>query len=205
MREFELKARLHGDPEALRRRLREGGWRRVFRGEMRDRRLDTPEGALEARDEVLRLRRYRDEEGDVRVVLAWKGPASEEEGFKLREELETEVGEERGARRILERLGFSEVTLAIDRRIEVYRKDAVTVRIEEYPRMDVLVEIEGEPERVERRIGELGLPREEWVPWSLEEFVRRYEERTGDRARLSRRAAAGEGGDGRDGRAGRRR
>lgn len=185
-REFELKARLGGDPEALRRRLLAAGWRCRFRGEMADRRLDTPGRDLEGRDEVLRLRRYLSREGEARTIMGWKGPASREGGFKLREEVETPVADEAGARKILSRLGYSEVTLAIDRRVDVYEKDAVTVRIEEYPRMDVLVEIEGEPDRVEGCLGELGLPREAWRPWTLDEFVRRYEERTGERARLSR-------------------
>lgn len=186
VREFELKARLEGDPGALRGRLLAAGWRCRFRGEMADRRLDTPGRDLERRDEVLRLRRYLSREGEARTILGWKGPASREGGFKLREEVETPVAGEEEVRKILSRLGYSEVTLAIDRRVEVYEKDAVTVRIEEYPRMDVLVEIEGEPDRVERCLDELGLPREAWHPWTLDEFVRRYEERTGERALLDR-------------------
>lgn len=186
MREYELKARLPGGPETLRARLRASGWRPTFRGGMADRRIDTPDGTLEARDEVLRLRRYLPEEGEPRAVLAWKGPARTEEGFKLREELECRVADAAAAREILARLGYSEVTLAIDRKIERYEKEGVSLRIEAYPRMDVLVEIEGEPARVRRRIDELGLARDAWKPWPLDEFVRRYEARTGEAARLAR-------------------
>lgn len=188
MKEYELKARLREEPEAFRRRLRASGWVDTFRGEMSDRRLDTPDRRLEARDEVLRLRRYLPEAGEPVSVVGWKGPAEAEEGFKLREELECEVREAGPVRELLGRLGYSAVTLAIDRRIERYEKEGVTLRIEEYPRMDVLVEIEGEPERVRARIPELGLPREAWKPWPLDEFVRRYERRTGSTARLAREA-----------------
>lgn len=191
MKEYELKARLTDGTEAFRCRLRESGWRCTFRGEMSDRRLDTPDRRLEARDEVLRLRRYVREGGEPVCLLGWKGPATEERGFKLREELECRVEEAAVVRALLDRLGYSAVTLAIDRRIERYEKDEVAVRIEEYPRMDILVEIEGEPERVRERIAELGLPRDAWKPWPLDEFVRRFERRTGATARLAREKAEG--------------
>ena len=188
MREFELKARVE-QPEALRRRLREAGWRLAFRGEMRDRRYDAADRRLEAGDEVLRIRRYvpDGETGEARAILAWKGPASTETGFRLREELASPVGDASGVEGILERLGFPDVILSIDRRVDVWERDGVVVRIEEYPRMDVLAEIEGDPDAVETRIGELGLPRDAWRAAGLPEFVERYEERTGREARLARR------------------
>lgn len=191
MNEYELKARLPGGVEAFRRRLRETGWTLTFRGEMSDRRFDTPERTLEARDEVVRVRRYRPEAGETRVVLGWKGPARTEEGFKLREEVECRVEGAPAARELLARLGYSAVTLAIDRAVERYEKGAVSLRIERYPRMDVLVEVEGEPERVRARLEELGLPRDAWKPWPLDEFVRGFERRTGERAVLAREAGEG--------------
>lgn len=192
--EFELKGRLGGElpgPDALRAALEESGWRRTFTGEMIDRRLDTEGGDLEARDEVVRVRRFRPDAGPERAVLGWKGPASEAGGFKRREEIETDVADGAAARALLARLGLDRVTLALDRRIEVWEKDGVTVRIEEYPAMDVLAEIEGEPAEVEARIEELGLPREAWKPWPLPRFVERFEERTGAAARLAREEGGG--------------
>jgi len=190
--EFELKGRLGGElpgPDALRVALEEGGWRRTFRGEMIDRRLDTEAGELEAKDEVVRIRRFRPDEGTERAVLGWKGPASEAGGFKRREEIETDVADGEAARALLARMGLDRVALALDRRIEVWEKDGVTVRIEAYPVMDVLAEIEGEPAEVEARIEELGLPRDPWKPWPLARFVERFEARTGSAARLAREEA----------------
>ncbi|MFQ5690852.1 MAG: CYTH domain-containing protein [Gemmatimonadota bacterium] len=185
LREYELKTRLREPAEFLRERLKGAGWRVVFAGEMRDRRYDTSGADLEARDEVLRLRRYVDTKGRVSFVLGWKGPASMAAGFKLREELETRVEHGDRVGEILARLGYPEITIAIDRRIEIYEKDEVTVRIEEYPRMDVLIEIEGEPARVNERVPELGIPREQWSSASLAAFVDAYERRTGRKAILS--------------------
>ena len=103
----------------------------------------------------------------------------------MRSELETRVEDAETAVAILENLGYSEAILAIDRLVDVYLKGSVYARIETYPAMDVLMEIEGEPEQMEALFADIGLPREAWKPWPLDEFVRRYEERTGSVARLA--------------------
>ena len=184
-REFELKAALPGGAKGFRERLADAGWRLSFEGLMSDRRIDTPGRSLEGRDEVLRIRCMTSVSGESRTLLGWKGPASEEHGYKVRPELETVVQDTETAVAILESLGYSEVILAIDRHVAVYEKGRVSARIETYPAMDVLVELEGDPDRIEARFADLGLPREDWKPWPLDEFVRRYEERTGSEARLS--------------------
>ncbi len=184
-REFELKAALPGGATGFRERLADAGWRLSFEGLMSDRRFDTPGRSLEGRDEVLRIRCMTSVSGESRTLLGWKGPASEEHGYKVRPELETVVQDTETAVAILESLGYSEVILSIDRHVAVYEKGRVSARIETYPAMDVLVELEGDPDRIEARFADLGLPREDWKPWPLDAFVRRYEERTGSEARLS--------------------
>lgn len=185
LREFELKARLREPVEEFCRQLERAGFGLRFRGRMIDRTYDTADERLAAEDEVLRMRLFASPDGSSRVVVGWKGPAAEEEGFKRREEVETRVKSPESMREILARLGYGRVTRRIDRRIRLYAREAVSVRVEKYPRMDVLVEVEGPPEQVRRCLPELGLPREAWKPWPLSEFVRRYEERTGRTARLA--------------------
>ncbi len=189
--ERELKARLEEPAAGFRDRLVAGGWRLRFEGEMSDRLLDTPDGRLRAADEILRLRRLAGRPGGERVVLTWKGATRYEDGFKVREELETTVAEAAPLLAVLERLGFGEVRLAIDRRVTMLEADGVRLRIEEYPCMDTLVEIEGDPARIEPRLAELGLPRSAWLPWQLDQFVERYEARTGKRARIAREDSDG--------------
>ena len=187
--ERELKARLTGPVEEVHRRLAEAGWELVQEGEMSDRLVDTPDGRLLAADHVLRVRRIRVAPGTAagaeHVVLTWKGPTRYENGFKVRDELETGAGDASVILALLARLGFSRVAMAIDRRFAVYETESVHVRIEQYPDMDTLIEIEGEPDAIERRCADVGLPRSSWVPWTLHEFVKRYEARTGRRARLT--------------------
>jgi len=92
---------------------------------------------------------------------------------------------------MLERLGY-EVTVAIERDIAQYTLFGATVRFERYPRLDDLVEVEGEPAQIERAIAALALPREGFTAERLPDFVRRYEARTGQRAALSHAELAGD-------------
>ena len=178
--ELELKARVD-DPAALETALVGAGAELVFRGEMQDRRYDRGE-ELQARDEVLRLRTYN---GTTSYgVLAWKGPVSIRGGYKRREEHETRLEDCGAPLAILERLGY-EVVMRIDRTIAEYRIARAAVRIEWYPAMDILVEVEGEPAAIERAIAATGIPRDRFLPESLPFFIAAYERRTGQRARIA--------------------
>lgn len=181
--ELELKARVTDAP-ALEQRLRGAGAALRFRGTMSDRRYDDAAGALDARDEVLRLRTYQPDSGSAYGVLGWKGPVSVRDGYKRREEHETRVTDWEASLALLERLGYR-VTLRIDRTIAEYALEDATIRIEWYPAMDILVEIEGEPDAIERAARATGIPREEFVPEALPHFVAAYERRTGRQARLA--------------------
>lgn len=181
--ELELKARVD-DPAALEAALARAGAELVFRGRMLDRRYDR-KGRLEARDEVLRLRTYVPAHGQpAHGVLTWKGPASVRGGYKHREERETRVAEPDEGVAILERLGYR-VVMQIDRTIAEYRIAGAAVRIEWYPAMDVLVEVEGEPTAIERAVAATGLPRADFLPEPLAHFVAAYERRTGRPARIA--------------------
>ncbi len=190
-REIEVKAVV--DDLAARRRLVElSGGRLVFAGAMADRRYDTPHGELGDRDDVLRLRVYRpaDACGTVRAEIAWKGPATSERGYKLRDELSARVTDPEAMHGILARLGYV-VTRAIDRDIAQYEIGEATIRFEQYPLMDVLVEVEGTQAGIERAIIALGLPRVSFTNQSLDSFVARFETRTGMAASLAHAGAAG--------------
>lgn len=180
--EFELKAQVD-DPAAVESAILAAGAEPIFRGEMIDRRYDRG-GKLEKRDEVLRLRVYKPDAGPEFGVLGWKGPATVRKGYKHREEHEAQVAQPKAARQILEQLGY-EVVLRIDRRIAEYRLGAAMIRIEWYPAMDVLVEIEGEPEAIENAARATGLSRDRFLPEALPHFVAAYEKRTGRTARLA--------------------
>lgn len=158
---------------------------------LRDRRLDSA-GRLTALDQVLRLRRWVGEGGAEHGEVGWKGPVSvSPEGYKRREELSFRVEDPAAAIRVFERLGFNMVH-AIDRFVEVYELAGAVARVEWYPRMDVLIEIEGTPEGIETLIARAGLSRAACSADNLAAFVVRYEARTGRKAVLAEAELGGE-------------
>jgi predicted adenylyl cyclase CyaB len=189
MREVELKA-VVDSMEARIANVERAGGRMVFRGRLEDCRYDTVERQLRVRDDVLRLRVYRDDHG-ARAELGWKGPTRYEDGYKVRDEVGARSPDADALRHILERLGFV-LTREIDRDITQFELYGATVRFERYPRMDDLVEVEGDPDAIERAIAAIGLPREAFTSDRLFDFVRRWQERTGQSAALCDRELSGE-------------
>jgi adenylate cyclase class IV len=193
MREVELKAAVP-DYGATLRRVEAAGAALTFVGRQEDRRYDTRDFALRGRDHVLRLRSRRGDGAHAAAGAAsvdWKGATAYDGGYKVREELSSGVGDPDALAAILHRLGFV-VTLELDREVREYALGAATLRFERYPRMDVLLEVEGEPAAIERAIAATGLPREGFTAERLSAFVERYEARTGGRAALSERALRGD-------------
>jgi adenylate cyclase class IV len=190
--EWELKA-VAPDWSALYERLLSSGAELVFEGRLEDRRFDTAAGDLFARDHVLRLRAYRDAGGEViRASLDWKGATERRAGYKVREERSTPVGDPDETGAILERLGYR-VWLAIDRTIAQFSLNGAAVRLERYPRMDDLVEVEGTAHAIEAAVQATGISREAFTGERLSEFVARFEARTGTSAALSDAEARGGG------------
>jgi predicted adenylyl cyclase CyaB len=182
--ELELKARVE-DPDAVRIAIVAAGAQLVYRGAMLDRRFDRKD-RLRERDEVVRLRVYHpaDRSGEW-GVLGWKGPVGTRDGYRHREEWESRVDDPRAVLVVLRRLGYK-IVLRVDRAIEQYQLGEATLRLEWYPAMDVLLEVEGAPDDIERAIGATGLARDAFLAESLPYFKEAYEKRTGRTARVSR-------------------
>ena len=189
MFEVELKA-VVDDLDLRRKRMESAGAELVFDGRLSDKRYDLPSRELAQRDEVLRVRRYESPES-VQIQVDWKGPTDAAGEYKVREEISTVVQDFKGLTTILEKLGYV-VTREIDRQVIQYRLEGATVRFEIYPRMDILVEVEGEPPVIEQAIAALGMLRGEFTTERLAAFVDRFERRTGVRAAISDRELTGD-------------
>jgi predicted adenylyl cyclase CyaB len=184
MREVELKA-VVDDVAERRKRIEAAGGALSFEGKIYDRRYDFASRELSRRDEVLRTRRYASPELS-RTYLDWKGPSETRDVYKVREEITALVEDFNSLEMILAKLGL-ELTSEIDRDIAQYKLAGATIRFETYPRMDVLVEVEGEPATIEEAIEALGLPRGTFTNGRLVDFVNDFEHRTGVRAAISDR------------------
>lgn len=189
MREVELKA-VVDDLVGTRKRLEKAGAKLVFEGSLSDRRYDVESRELLERDEVLRVRRYQTPSSS-KTYLDWKGPTEIQDVYKIREEISTLVEDFDPLEQILTRLGFV-VTMEIDREVAQYEVGGATIRFETYPRMDVLVEVEGEPDFIEQAIEALGMARGLFNSDRLTSFVGRFEQRTGVRAALCARELEGD-------------
>lgn len=181
MLELELKA-VVSDADALRERLHAAGATALWRGRLHDRRYDR-DGMLRAHDEVLRVRREEPIGGEPREELGWKGPTGLRDGYKAREELTARLAVGDSVVSILEALGYHLVH-AIDRHVEVYHLAGATLRIEWYPELDTLIEVEGAPEAIEQAIAASGIARSEFRAEALDGFAARFEARTGRPARV---------------------
>ncbi|MBA3645157.1 MAG: class IV adenylate cyclase [Gemmatimonadaceae bacterium] len=176
MREVELKA-VVADISEKAKLLDAAGAKLVFEGALRDCRYDTADRSLGSKDEVIRVRTYQSASSS-RAVVDWKGPVDTSSGYKVREEISAGISDSAELGVILEKLGY-DVVKEIDRRIVQYELGGATIRFEEYPRMDTLVEVEGSPVEIENAIGALGMSRGEFTNDSLSAFVGRFERRTG--------------------------
>ena len=189
MLEVELKA-VVGDPAAVRKQLEKAGAKLTYEGRLLDRRYDIESRELADRDEVLRVRRY-ESGGSTRTYLDWKGPTETQGGYKTREEISTQIDDFIATEHILHKIGLV-VTMEIDREIAQYELGGATIRFERYPRMDVLVEVEGIPDAIEQAIAALGMLRGEFTAERLLSFVSRFERRTGVRSALCERELTGD-------------
>jgi adenylate cyclase class IV len=189
MREVELKS-VVDDVAARRAIVERSGGSLTYEGRLIDVRYGDTAGRLMAEDNVLRLRIY--ESRDKREgYLDWKGPTSYETGYKVRDELSSPVGDPDAIAQIIANLGFT-VIVEIERRIAQYTLLGATVRFEEYPRMDPLVEVEGSPDAIEQAIATIGLDRKGFTSERLPFFIMRFEARSGQRAALSSRELGGD-------------
>lgn len=170
--ELELKG-VVPDPAATRRALHSAGAELTFQGSLHDLRFDR-NGEFTARDEVVRLRTYVPVDGPSRSQLGWKGPTKlSPRGYKEREERELDTTGADPAS-FYAALGLS-VVHRIDRQIEVYAVAGGTARLEWYPRMDVLIEVEGDAAAIERIIAITGIPRGSFTAEALTAFTARYD------------------------------
>ncbi len=154
--EREVKLR-YSKPDEAREAILKTGARLMRRRRLQqDSLLDTDDGTLNRQDSTLRVRVESEQ-----VTVTFKGPTIPST-MKLREELETPVGDGPTVLRMLERIGF---TIAF--RYEKYREefrsgDDVIVAIDETP-IGTFVELEGSAQGIEAFTVQLGRAQSDYI------------------------------------------
>jgi adenylate cyclase class 2 len=173
--EIEVKFYL-GDPQAMRASLLRLGAASEGRHFETNIRFEDAVRSLGACGVVLRLRRAEACEGDaaqpgVRQILTYKEPSAEHDpNFRIRRELEVEVGDIGTVQQILERLGF-EPSWIYEKRRETFHIEGAEVVIDETP-LGWFMEIEGAREQIRRAAGALGLDMADAITLSYAQLFR---------------------------------
>ena len=162
-REVEIKLAL-ADAEEGAWRLRESGFAAI---RQRERELNTlydwPDGRLRQHGYALRIRAC-----GGRHTLTFKGQA-EAGVHHAREELEVEIAEGSLAEQILERLGLRAAFRYEKFRTEYQRAGEEGIATLDETPLGVFLELEGEPDWIDKTAADLGFPRADYI---LKSYVR---------------------------------
>ena len=153
--ELEIKLRFANAAEARATVVGAGAAPLKARRLQQDALLDTPDGLLRARRSMLRL---RTEPGSS--ALTFKGPA-QPSMMKLREEVETAIGDALILRRVFEELGFH-VWFRYEKYREEFTLNGVVIAVDETP-VGTFVEIEGSHDGITGAARALGRGPEDYV------------------------------------------
>lgn len=178
-KEKELRGKID-DLNKFRDQLNIAGAKMSQKGFMQDYYFDNPFLNLKSKNQKLRIRAI-----DYKLIqLCWKGPISVDKQTKIREEIEVGVKNVEPLIKIFEKLGFQN-TRFYERYFETYLLYDVKIRIEQFPIMDILFEIEGEQHLINRAVTHLNISKDVFGPKTLVSFIKEYEIRNGTPAKLS--------------------
>lgn len=117
---------------------------------------DLPSGDLYKKRQALRLRRM-----NKKIFLTFKGAPQKSRKFKIREEFETAVKNEKQLRKILKSLGFIPV-FSYQKYRTVYRKKHLKICLDEIS-IGNFLELEGERNEIVRFAKALGFSKKEFI------------------------------------------
>ena len=140
-----------------------------------DRLLDSPDGQLRHEHCTLRVRLERRESGAAMATVTFKGPPRPDV-MKVREELETDVGDGALLLRVFERIGWR-IWFRYQKYREEFERDGVIVALDETP-VGAFVELEGDEAGIARLARALGRTADDYVVSSYRRlFVQHCEAR----------------------------
>jgi adenylate cyclase class 2 len=171
-REIEIKLPFPTAEEAVLRLTAIGG-RPVSARVFEDNRiLDDEDRSLSRAGKLLRIRTAGN-----RSILTVKSPVESDTRHKVREEIETEVADSGASIRLFERLGFRTIW-----RYQKYRSTftlpGIEATVDETP-IGCFVELEGDPQAIDRAAAGLGFSVERYVTATYRELAEEHAARSG--------------------------
>jgi predicted adenylyl cyclase CyaB len=136
--EAKMKVDDHG---AIRRRIKSHGGKRAAIELETNIFFDAPDSSLRKAGKGLRIRIAKNEKGQTRCTVTFKGPLKKTR-LKTREEIEFTAGDPAAAEHLLENLGYKR-TLAFQKRRETWKLAGCEVELDTLPHLGQFVEIEG--------------------------------------------------------------
>ena len=156
MLEIEVKIKIEDLDEIKEKILQKGATLAKERHLHDDTFYDWPELELRKKHFALRVRKI-----NKKVFLTCKGPEQKSRKFKIREEYETEVKNERHLRKILKSLGLQPV-FKYSKSRTVFRVKRLTVCLDETP-IGNFVELEGQQSEIVKFARELGFSKDNFI------------------------------------------
>ena len=132
---------------------------------------DFPSQALYKKRQALRLRKM-----NKKSFLTFKGPPQISRKFKIREEYETEVKNEKQLRRILKSLGLTPV-FNYQKYRTIYRKKFLKISLDETS-IGNFIELEGEREEIVKFAKALGASKKEFIKLDYVQLIKKEMEKT---------------------------
>lgn len=134
--------------------------------------FDYPSQTLYKKRQALRLRRMNN-----KIFLAFKGIPQKSRKFKIREEFETEVKNEKQLRKILSALGLMPV-FSYQKYREVYRKKRLKICLDETA-IGNFIELEGERNEIVKFAKALGFSKKEFIKLDYVQLMKKETGKTG--------------------------
>jgi len=169
MLEIEVKIKIEHLAEVKERILSQGAILVKERHSYDDTFYDFPSLELRRKHHALRVRKI-----NKKTFLTFKGPEQKSRKFKIREEYETEVKNERHLRKILKSLGLQPV-FQYSKFRAVYRKKRLSICLDETPVGDFL-ELEGQQSDIVKFANILNFTKKDFIKLDYVQLIQKNKE-----------------------------
>ena len=171
MLEIEVKIKIENTSDVKEKILSQGATLAKERHSQDDTFYDWPSQELRNKHFALRVRKI-----NKKTFLTFKGPEQKSRKFKIREEYETEVKNERHLRKILKSLGLQPV-FQYSKSRTVFRKKRLMICLDETP-VGHFLELEGQQSEIVKFAHELGFSKDSFIKLDYVKLIQREKDKT---------------------------